>query len=102
MSTYTEHSSFKLLSAARTAAASSASQKYDSQQTRATIIKKFAEVFENKQPYDWQVDACEALLLELDCIVIAGTGAGKTFLFAMPLLMDMTCRKMVIVIIRHL
>jgi ATP-dependent helicase YprA (DUF1998 family) len=74
------------------------SRQYNSEETRATIVKEFTEVFDGKQPYGWQVDTCEALLLGLDCIVIAGTGAGKTFLFAMPLLMDTTCRKMVLVI----
>jgi hypothetical protein len=65
---------------------------------RTTIVDKFKHTFNDKQPYNWQIDTCEALLLRLDCIVIAGTGASKTLLFAMPLLMDSTCRKMVIVI----
>ena len=30
------------------------------------------------EAYDWQLDVSEALLLGLDCTVIAGTGAGKT------------------------
>lgn len=34
----------------------------------------------------------------LDCVVIAGTGSGKTMPFAMPLLVDITKKKMVIVI----
>jgi superfamily II DNA helicase RecQ len=46
----------------------------------------------------WQVDICEAILLGLDCILIAPTGAGKTMPFIMPLLVDKTCRKMVIII----
>jgi hypothetical protein len=56
------------------------SRQYDSEGTRATIIKKFTKVFEGKGPYDWQVDTCEALLLGLDCIVIAVCFALNTFL----------------------
>ena len=36
-------------------------------------------------PYDWQMDVAEALILGLDCLVIAGTGAGKSMPFVMPL-----------------
>jgi ATP-dependent helicase YprA (DUF1998 family) len=36
-------------------------------------------------PYPWQVNVAEAILLGLDCIVIAGTSAGKTMPFIMPL-----------------
>jgi ATP-dependent helicase YprA (DUF1998 family) len=38
--------------------------------------------------YDWQLDVAEALLLGLDCSVIAGTGAGKTLPFVLPLLAE--------------
>ncbi|KAJ7082066.1 P-loop containing nucleoside triphosphate hydrolase protein, partial [Mycena belliarum] len=40
-----------------------------------------------KAPYDWQLDVSEAYLLGLDAVVIAGTGAGKTMPFMMPLLL---------------
>ncbi|KAH9970151.1 P-loop containing nucleoside triphosphate hydrolase protein [Russula compacta] len=79
MSNYTSHSSYNIL---RTAwAKATKSYKYDSEETRTTIISKFKHTFNDKPPYDWQIDTCEALLLKLDCIVIAGTGAGKTLLF---------------------
>jgi|ERR1700722_9666157 len=71
---------------------------YSSENTRAEITQKFKEAFHGRDPYDWQINLCEALLLGLDCIAIAGTGAGKTMPFAMPLLVDKTQRKMVIVI----
>jgi ATP-dependent helicase YprA (DUF1998 family) len=71
---------------------------YDFEKTRATICKTFSEACGGKEPYPWQVDVCEAILLGLDCIVIAPTGAGKTMPFIMPLLVDKTCRKMVIII----
>ena len=48
------------------------------------------------EPYCWQVDITEAITLGLDCILIAGT--GKTMPFGMPLLLDTSRKKMVIVI----
>ena len=38
------------------------------------------------RPYSWQLDVTEAIFLGLDPVVIAGTGAGKTMPFMMPLL----------------
>ena len=96
MSNYSSHPSYNLLRVAREEAAKSC--KYKSEETRVAIISKFKNMFNGKQPYNWQINTCEALLLGLDCIVIAGIGAGKSFLFMMPLLMDSTCQKMVIVI----
>ena len=96
MQNVAQSTTYDLLQAARVEALKS--RKYNFEETGPRIIQKFTEVFDGKKPYDWQVDACEALLFGLYCIVIAGTGAGKTFLFAMPLLMDTTCRKMVVVI----
>ena len=78
--------------------AAKASRGYDFKKTRATICKKFSDAFDSKEPYTWQVDVCEAILLGLDCIVIASTGAGKSMPFIMPLLMDETCGKIVIII----
>lgn len=60
---------------------------YNSQQTRSDINSLFREGF-GKDPYDWQLDVTEAILLGLDSVVIAGTGAGKTMPFMMPLLLD--------------
>jgi ATP-dependent helicase YprA (DUF1998 family) len=48
--------------------------------------------------HDWQLNISEALLLGLDCVVFAGTGSGKMMPFAMPLLVDQTKKRMVIVI----
>lgn len=39
------------------------------------------------KPYGWQLDVAEAILLGLDCVVIAGTGSGKTIPFMLPLLL---------------
>ena len=63
------------------------SHKFDSHQTRLKIIEQFEICTNGKKPYDWQLNVTEALLLGLDCVVIAGTGAGKTMPFMMPLLM---------------
>ena len=39
-----------------------------------------------KTPHDWQLDIAEALLLGLDCLVLSRTGSGKTFPFALPVM----------------
>ena len=70
------------LSRARTEAA--AQSHYDSQKVRAELLQAMQEHC-GKAPYPWQLDATEALILGLDSIVIAGTGAGKTMPFVMPL-----------------
>jgi ATP-dependent helicase YprA (DUF1998 family) len=79
-------------------AARAATPKYSAETTRTGIVKAFSNSFGGKDPYDWQVDVCEALLLGVNCIVIAGTGAGKTMPFVMPLLVDETGRKIVIIL----
>jgi ATP-dependent helicase YprA (DUF1998 family) len=48
-------------------------------------------------PYDWQLDVAEALLLGLDCSVIAGTGAGKTLPFVLPLFAQKTRKRCLII-----
>ena len=44
------------------------------------------------------MDVTEAALLGILCVVIAGTGAGKTLPLVMPLLMDDTKKKKALVI----
>ena len=49
--------------------------------------REFSALWERmggKAPHEWQVDVTEALLVGLDCTVIAGTGSGKTMPFVMP------------------
>lgn len=79
-------------------AAAKISRKYSHEETRQELSDRFKAVFLGRAPYDWQLDVAEALLLGLDCIAIAGTGAGKTMPFIMPLLADKTGKKMVIII----
>lgn len=71
---------------------------YNSEATRNKICEAFKSAFNQVTPYDWQLDVTEALLLGLDCVVIAGTGAGKTMPFVMPLLVDDTKLKQVLII----
>ncbi|KAI0038310.1 P-loop containing nucleoside triphosphate hydrolase protein, partial [Auriscalpium vulgare] len=70
------------LTAARKEASNT--RNYNSTTTRTQITNLFASRFDGKQPYPWQVDVTEAMILGLDCTVIASTGAGKTMPFVMP------------------
>jgi ATP-dependent helicase YprA (DUF1998 family) len=56
-------------------------------QTRSQLKQIFYRRF-GKDPYEWQLDVTEAILLGLDSVLIPGTGAGKTMPFMMPLLLD--------------
>ena len=59
---------------------------YNSPQTWQKLSDLVQQHFHGHKPYEWQLDTAEALLLGLDSIVIAGTGAGKTLPFVIPLL----------------
>lgn len=71
---------------------------YDSEGTRQTMSQKLQDVFDGRVPYDWQLDAAEALILGLDCVVIARTGAGKTIPFVLPLFVQDSLDKLVLII----
>jgi ATP-dependent helicase YprA (DUF1998 family) len=60
---------------------------YSSSSTRAQLSTLFRARF-GSDPYEWQLDVTEAILLGLDSIVIAGTSSGKTIPFMLPLLLD--------------
>ncbi|KAF8812628.1 P-loop containing nucleoside triphosphate hydrolase protein [Phlegmacium glaucopus] len=68
---------------------------YNSAATQANLIQLFQERF-GGDPYDWQLNVTEAILLGLDTVVIAGTGAGKAMPFIMPLLLDKKKKAIVI------
>jgi len=74
--------SYQNLEAARKLA--SENHGYDS----ASMCKQLKDAFrirtEGHEPFKWQLDAAEAFLLGLDCLIVAGTGAGKTLPFVMP------------------
>jgi len=79
--------------------AASISNNYDSQKMRKIIEESFSHAFKGMtKAYSWQVDIMEALLLGLDCMVITGTGCGKTMPFVMPLLVDKSKKKTMFVI----
>jgi bloom syndrome protein len=77
--------SYKNLQKARDEAAQK--NGYHSETTRGSLRSIFRERF-GHDPHEWQLDVAEAILLGLDSVVIAGTGAGKTMPFMMPLLLD--------------
>ena len=74
--------SYEVLQAARDAACTT--RKYNSSAVRNKLVDEFRDRTGGKEPYAWQVDVVEALLLGVDCTVIAGTGSGKTMPFVMP------------------
>jgi ATP-dependent helicase YprA (DUF1998 family) len=73
-------------------------RKYDSIAVRELMSD---ECFKStgKISYEWQLDISEAILLRLDSVLIAGTGAGKTLPFVLPLLADKTGRSKIIIIL---
>ena len=73
------------LQRARTDAA--AKNGYNSTATRNAMANLFHTNSGGKMPYDWQLDIAEAFILGLDCVLIAGTGMGKTIPFMLPLLL---------------
>ncbi|KIM51773.1 hypothetical protein SCLCIDRAFT_18307 [Scleroderma citrinum Foug A] len=84
----------KCLAVARTEAAQK--RQYNSQKTWQKLSDLVQQHFHGHKPYDWQLDTAEALLLGLDSMVIAGTGAGKTLPFVMPLLYNKASRIIII------
>ncbi|KIK90691.1 hypothetical protein PAXRUDRAFT_151365, partial [Paxillus rubicundulus Ve08.2h10] len=50
-------------------------------------LSAICKVQTGHKPYPWQLDCAEALVLGIDCIVLAGTGFGKTFPFTIPSLL---------------
>ncbi|PBK71765.1 hypothetical protein ARMSODRAFT_882881, partial [Armillaria solidipes] len=87
--------SYRTLQTARADAANDPDRQYDSASTRTCIQTSFLEKF-GKPAYDWQVDVAESLVLGLDTVLIAGTGAGKMMPFMMPLLVDSSKKVLVI------
>ncbi|KLO06459.1 P-loop containing nucleoside triphosphate hydrolase protein, partial [Schizopora paradoxa] len=63
---------------------------YDSDATRQRIANILKEKMDGKEPYIWQLDVGEAMHMGLDSVVIAGTGAGKTLPFIMPVVLGGT------------
>lgn len=91
--------SLKLLEEARKLALLR-SKPFDSKAARLVIENALFERSGRRiKPYSWQLDVAEALLLGLDCVVIAGTGFGKSLPFILSLLAGGTYEDMIIVVI---
>jgi len=60
---------------------------YKSETTRQKLVEACLEQC-NHRPHSWQLDATESFHLSLDCIILAGTGFGKSLPFVMPLMLD--------------
>ena len=73
-------------------------ESYDSQATQHALSGSITTWCPTITLYDWQIDVAEALTLGLDATVIASTGSGKTLPWAMPLLLEVNCSKMYLVI----
>ena len=54
---------------------------------RGLLAQRSVEVLE-KNPFEWQLDACASILCGQDVILDVGTGNGKTLVFSLPLLTD--------------
>lgn len=60
--------------------------RYCSKTTRHAL-PAICEAWMGRKPYPWQLDCAEALILGIDCIILVGTGFGKTLPFMIPLLL---------------
>jgi ATP-dependent helicase YprA (DUF1998 family) len=56
---------------------------HDATKWRKELTDTFVRGF-GREPYSWQLAVSEAIALRLDCLCIAGTGAGKTIPFMAP------------------
>ncbi|KAI0079102.1 P-loop containing nucleoside triphosphate hydrolase protein [Panus rudis PR-1116 ss-1] len=71
---------------------------YNSQETRKVMSQKFSFRSNGKKPHDWQLDAAECLILGLNGVVIARTGAGKTVPYMLPFFLPENKDKVLVVI----
>ena len=71
---------------------------YDLEETHQTMSQKLQDIFNERTPYDWQLDVAKSLILSLDCVVVAGTGAGKTIPFVLPLFVHNSQDKLILII----
>ncbi|KAF8478784.1 P-loop containing nucleoside triphosphate hydrolase protein [Gautieria morchelliformis] len=49
------------------------------------IARRIRRIYDIETAYDWQYEACEAILKGRDCVLSVPTGGGKTLAFYLPL-----------------
>ncbi len=72
--------------------------KYDSMDARQRMTDAFRERNDGKTPHPWQLDTAEAILLGIDGLVIAGTGAGKTVPYMLPVYLSEFKKKVMVIV----
>ena len=99
LNTFTEDAKkFNKISAAARAEATR-KWNYSSEETREDLRKYFLNANKGKkEPYKWQIDIGEAIHLGLDCVLIAGTGAGKTYPMIISQLLPENKKKFTLII----
>ncbi|KAF8545639.1 hypothetical protein OG21DRAFT_1394702, partial [Imleria badia] len=71
---------------------------YSFENIREALTEECLTQCDHKPPYPWQLDAAEAFYLGLDCVIIAGTGSGKSLPFVMPSMLKINLQKMLVVL----
>ena len=71
---------------------------YDSANTCQAFKDECLTRCNQNLPYKWQLDAAEAFLLGLDCVIIAGTSSGKSLPFVMPSMLKINSGKVLLVL----
>ncbi|KAI0075786.1 P-loop containing nucleoside triphosphate hydrolase protein [Panus rudis PR-1116 ss-1] len=72
--------------------------KYNSRDCRQRMAAAFSASTRGKKAYEWQLDAAECIMLGLNGVFIARTGAGKTVPFALPFFLSQNQDKVAVVI----
>lgn len=90
--------SLALLRAAKQKAIKQRIGGYSSSTYRSSVTRALLPRFNRRHPYNWQLDISEAIELGLDCLLISGTGSGKTLPFVLPIIGDLTRTKKVVII----
>ncbi|KAI0688349.1 hypothetical protein BC835DRAFT_1284786, partial [Cytidiella melzeri] len=72
-------------------------RQYCSETWRSRVRHEIGARCHGRVPYWYQEDVAEAFHLELDVAIVAGTGFGKTLPFVMPLLVEESGSKVIIV-----
>lgn len=74
----------------------------DDPDLRNRIREGYKSRCDGREPYDWQLNATEAVMRGIDTTVVAGTGAGKSEPFIMPTLAGSTRTTVIISPLKNL